>query len=133
MNKNKIYFIILSVIAALVAYFTFNILIIPILVRTILLFGILSIYYFIFYFFIYRDRCQICGENLENTFPKDFPKEFRVCCRCLRVAKYVYLDRYMEDERMKRRWLIGFYECYKNKFDNLFKIKKDMEFIKNKW
>jgi len=133
MNKNKIYFIILSIITPLIIYLSFNISVIPILVRTFLLFGILSIYYLILYFFILKDRCQICGGKLEDTFPKDFPKEFKICCGCLKVAEIIYLkDCNKEDSIMKRRLAYKHYKYYKNKFDNLFRIRKEkLELIKN--
>lgn len=135
MNKKKIYFIILTIITSLSIILMFDISTSPILVKIINLFGISSIYFLILYFFILKDRCPICGGKLGDTFPKDFPKGFRVCCLCLGVAKYIYSEhRNTEEERIKRIWFSTHYESYKDKFDNLFKIKKEkLGLIKNKW
>jgi len=70
---------------------------------------------------------------LENDFPKEFPKEFRVCCGCLNVAEHIYSDdRNTEILIMRQRLAYKHYKLYRDKFDNLFKIKKEeLRLIKN--
>lgn len=127
MNKKELlHSIILSLMISLVLAYILKISMLPLSVTTIIFFGIIFIQFLIYYRFIRQNRCQICGRGLENTFPKDFPREFKVCCGCLKVAEYIYSDdRHTEDMIMRRRLAYNHYKRYKDKFDNIFKIRKE--------
>lgn len=89
--------------------------------------------------------CSICESKLHNSFPKDFPDKYRICCLCLNTAIYIYQKKDKKKEKREKREIntledfimmemgiisrknIGLenrYNKHKEKFDNLFIIKK---------
>jgi len=90
--------------------------------------------------YIDASLCSICKSKLHNPFPKDFPDEYKICCECDITASFVYqMLRTPKEckEHLKMLKKFGYveefkdtkksiyrYNKYKEKFDNLFIIKK---------
>lgn len=67
--------------------------------------------------------CQICEDFLDkhSNFPEDFPDKFKICCRCWKVANYIF---FVKKQKFEMKDRVKFYIKYKKKFDELFIIKK---------
>ena len=91
----------------------------------------------IIYNHLTQNQCKICEKILDDPdFPDDFPKKYKICCDCLRIAKYIYMDNQEHNyttygvlklniikKSIEWEWAEERYEKYKKEFDNLFKIK----------
>lgn len=94
-------------------------------------------------------KCQICSKIIFlSKFPKDFPEKYRICCDCLDTAQFIYSklninsqefkEMLAKVETVREQFKLSLkystpakredrkihYEKYKERFDELFLVKK---------